>query len=705
MRDLTVRRVAILGAGKMGCALAAHLTNLGFSVTLLDASAQTATNALEHVRAGLYAAERAGEIRTGGFEEGLRLLAETDWTIEALPERVERKRALYARIAPLLRPDAIVTTCSSGLPVAELAEGLPEGFTSRFLAASFTLPLSERRLAEVRPGIDPSLAGEFAGFLLEHVARRSMVVPEGPGGIIARYGHWCLLQAIHVAEKLRLDVEDVDAITSLAGIDGGVFGTVDRVGLDELRDVADNLRNRVPNDRGARTYEIPASLIAMIARGWTGEEAGRGYYRREGRERLALDLTTMVYRQAREPFLPGLQTGGDLTNVQRLRAALSGRDEVGEYLREFLLTALRYAEYLREAIGVSVAEIDRTMEWGFGWRQGPFRLLDTLGIGAAPYYDGDAFLTSIGYAPLSDGETFLRLTDLPVIDRSEGFTLRDMGDGVQVLSLHGGVLSPERVQTLVAYLERGGTDRFVLTAEEGDFPTLDLVFVQEAALRDPGALDAYLLSLQRLGEALEGRICVAAIPGRCVGPSLGIALSCAGVVAIAEAEIGFDEARIGFVPTARGTAILRSMHGGLSRRMAEVVTTLTEGFVATNADAARGAGLLYTESRTEFLPERLLETAKGMVGEATARRMGEFAPVEPVLVGLIDRSLAERRGRGALTEFDVAVGQRIRQIVARTGDYEECLLRERKETVDLAGKALTQARLRHLIEVGRVLRN
>ncbi len=706
MSGITVRRVAILGAGTTGGALATHLTNLGFSVTLMDTTHAAAASGLEHVRAGLYVPDRAGEIRTMSFDEGTSALADADWIIEAVPERLETKRELYERIAPAVRADAVVTTCSGSLSVAELVSGMDEAFASRFLAVYFALPLAEHRLAEVRPGSDAALAREFGRFLGDRVARRVIVLPDSSSGIAARYGLWCLLLGVNVAEKLRLDVEDVETITGsfLRQTGSGVFGAVDRIGLDELRDIASNLRTQFPNDRGARFLSLPNSLTSLLARGWSGDKAGRGYFRREGREHLALNLTTMAYRQAKDAALPGLLAGGHLPTAERLRAAMGGRDEVGEYLREFLITALRYAEYLRESMGVSVLEFDRAVEWGFGWEKGPFAMLDDLSLGAARYYQNGATWTGEGYVAIPRDEA-LRLDGSSLIDRGEGYAIRDLGDGVQAVALAVGPLSPGRVVALMRLLHDSKLDRFVLTAEEGDWPGLDLEFVLDALRGDPLTLDAYLANLQTLSETLEGRAAVAAVGGRCVGPALGIALSCAGLVASSNAALGFDEARVGLVPTARGTAILRAHHGGSSRRVSEVAVVLAEGTVSPNPDQARVAGLLRATDVTEYLPERLLTTAKSLAQTVAAQPLPTFSPVEGPLVGLIDRALAERRQRGGLTDYDVTIGQRVRQILARTADYEECLELERRESLDLGAKALTQARLRHVLDTGRALRN
>ena len=705
MAEIILQRVAIVGAGQAGGALAAHLINLGFAVTLIDETVALAATAVEHARPSLYVHERAGEIRTLALADAAEALADAEWIVEAVPERIEVKRGVYQAIGRAMRPDAIVTTSSASLPVAELAQGAPEGFAERFLAAWFALPIAERRLVEVREGADPALARDFARFLEAHVARRPLVLPDGPGGIVGRYGIWSLLLGVHAAERLRLGVEDVDAIAALVGVSDGVFGPVDRLGLDEIRDTATNLRARLPDDRGARFLALPASFSALLARGWTGDKSGRGFYRREGREHLALDLTTMAYRQPRLPSLPGLASLRGEDAGDHVRRALASRDEVGEFLREFNVTALRYAEYLRDATGASVIAFDRTMEWGFGWARGPFAMLDELRIGAARYYHEGTYWSAGGYRPMPKEESVSAIGAAKTVEQKDAYMVQDLGDGVQALVLRGGTLTPESVAALNALLQARTMERFVLASEGPDFPDLDLPFLLEALKNDPVRADAYLGDLQSLSERLEASTCVAAVARRCAGPSLGLALSCAAIVALADAALGFDEAQAGLLPTARGTAIMRAYHGEGSRKMSEVAAALAEGVVAPNADTARALGFLRETDAIEHLPERLMSAAKDLAKAATARPLPDFVPTEPVLPGLIDRALTDRRQRGGLTEFGVSIGHRIRQVVARTDGYAACVERERKESLDLGARALTQARIRHLIETGKPLRN
>ncbi len=711
MSELFIRRVAVIGAGATGGAVSAHLTNLGFSVSLISETLPLAVEGLEHAKPILYVPERIAEIKTFAFEDFESGLLEADWIIEALPERLDVKRDFYARLAPLVRPDAVVSTCSSSLPLDALVEGMPDSLATRFVSTCFALPFADRRLAELRGGTatDPVLLHSIADFLKEKVARRVVTIPNGSAGLIARYGVWSLLLGAQVTSKLRVDLEDVEAIvTEFLGSDfGGLFGSIDAIGLDSIQDIARNLQVNNPTDRGGRYLTLTDSFVGLLARGWTGNQAGRGFFRREGRERLALDLSTMAYRQARDSNLQGLRNVAGQTKAEHLRATLNQRDEVGEFLREFLIPCLRYAEYLREVTGATVLDFDCTMEWGFGWSKGPFRLLDELGLGATRYYESNAYLSPHGgFSPIPKDDVCQEIHDCPILQESEDYSIRDLGEGIQAIALSDGPLTPFRAERLLAQLEGPTLTRFVLTSFGHDFPGLDVPFLYEAFRSgNTKAADDYLASLQRLGELLETRACVAAVRGRCLGAGLGIALSCRIVIAAVDTEIGFNEGRLGLLPTARGLTLMRAIHGDSTRRMGDLAVAMAEGVVAANADLARILGFIRPTDLTEYLPERLISSARkaALSVEPIARR--PLPVVDGPLVGMIDRGLADRRARGGLTDHDVAVGQRIRQVIARTATYEECLDRERQETIDLGSKALSLARLRHMAEVGKPLRN
>jgi 3-hydroxyacyl-CoA dehydrogenase len=556
------------------------------------------------------------------------------------------------------------------------------------------------------------------GFLESKVARRVVIAKDAPGFIANRFGMWSLFQAVRTAEKLHLPVEEVDAITGpfLGRPKSGTFRLIDLIGLDVARDISSSLLEKLPEDPNIRTLDLTASMYSLLARGWLGDKTGHGYYRKEGRETFALDLGTLAYRTFREPTLPGLSELAPLPLGERIRSALELRSEVGEFLREYLLPTLRYADLVKEQVSHSVEDFDRVMQWGFGWELGPFGIIEALGrkssgiAGGKSFYLPGRYLGFDGEYKKSDTDaSYERLNDFPVIDRSENLLIRSLGGDVSAVSINTkmGVITPSLVAELNDRLTDAKLDPFVLTSESRSFSAgYDLNAFAAAILADDlSAIDRSLADLQRLGELLESRRCVAAVFGHCLGAGLELALSCSKVLAAAETQIGLPESRVGVIPGGRGTTLVRLNNSFNARRLADAAITLTLGTVASNADLARQHGYLRPGDITVYSPDRLISIAReAAINAKPTVRPPWTAEVGP-LAGMIDRALDELAAKGTLTEYDQLIGGKIRQIFSRATGYQDALQRERAEFVDLCSKALTRARIRHMLESKKPLRN
>jgi 3-hydroxyacyl-CoA dehydrogenase len=708
----------------MGSGIAAHLANLGFSVTLLDVSQQAVVQGFERARLArpphFYVPDRAQDVRLGDINDNLAWVAEADWVCEAVVENLEAKRALYAAIEPVLRPTAMITTNTSGLPIRDLAYGFSESFRRRFMGTHFFNPPRYLKLLELipTPDTDTAVAVEMRRFLEDHVARRVVVAKDTPGFIANRFGMWSMFQAVHVAERLRLSVEEVDAITGpiIGRPRSGSFRLNDIVGLDVMRDIAANLILRCPEDPYRKALELPTSVYNLLARGWTGEKSGHGYYQREGRELLALDLTTFVYRQKRDVVIPSLTALAPLPLPERLRAALELRDEVGEYLRSYLVPTLRYADYLKQEVSHSVRDFDHVMMWGFGWEMGPFAMIDAIGpekLGipsTGPNYQNREVRSFDGTYSLPAVEPdYLPLQAYPILEERETLRLRDLGDGIAAVALKTkmGVINPLVVADLTQLLSTHTMDRFVLTSEGSTFSAgYDLNFFLSAILEGRYEdIDLALLGLQKVGELLESRQAVAAVRGHCLGAGLELALSCAHILANAETQIGLPESRVGLLPGGRGTTLMRLNNQSTVRRLSEVAVTLTEGAISGSADHARVLGYLRPTDVTSYHPDRLIADAKRLALTAQVQMKPVWTVAEGPLTGMIDRAQSMAISRGEMTEYDDVIGNKVKLIFAKTASYDEALVKERFEFIDLCKRALTQARIKHMLETKKPLRN
>lgn len=716
----STNKVCVVGAGTMGSGIAAHLANLGFEVTLLDATPESVQDAFSRAKSArpphFFLPETANAIRLGSVRDNLDWIREAGWVCEAIVEKLDAKRALFEQLEGQLAPDAMVSTNTSGLEIELLAEGRSESFRRRFLGTHFFNPPRYLKLLELIPTqeTDPAAIVAMTAFLEERVARRVVLAKDTPGFIANRFGMWAMIHAIHIAEKLHLSVEQVDAITGpfLGRPRSASFRLNDLVGLDIMQDIASNLQARCPQDPHMASLNTPLSMATLLERGWIGDKAGQGYYRREGKEFVALDLDTLAYRERREVTFESLDALAKLPLGERVAAALQLKDEAGEFLRGHLVPVLAYAEYLKAEISHSVQDFDRVMKWGFGWEAGPFEMADAIGhdlLGLPPepfFKSGKQRSFAGGYVPLPAEPQYRGLGDYPLISQQEGFNVRDLGDGVSAIALTSkmGVLSPSLIRALLDLLKRGSIGRLVLGSEARSFSAgFDLKFVM-ANLEDPEAIRTSLDDLQQLGAALEAIPSVAAIFGHCLGAGLEVAFSCSVVAAAPEMQIGLPESRVGLFPAGRGTTLMRLRHQQSAKALADAAMLLLLGVTATNADQARKLGYLRPTDVTVYHPDRLITEAKRLALAAEPRPNPDWSMPEGPFSGMLDRLEDEARQKGEITDHDSLIGAQIKQIF-RAPTMEEALRLEREEFLDLCAKALTQQRIKHILETGKPLKN
>jgi 3-hydroxyacyl-CoA dehydrogenase len=717
------KSVCVIGTGTMGSGIAAHLVNLGFDVTVLDLTREQAVENVERARHAspphFLLPDHASHLRIGSLSENLDWATEADWICEAVVERLDVKRQLFAALGRHIRPEQMVSTNTSGLQISLLAEALPEHVRPRFLGTHFFNPPRYLKLLELIPTdqSDPAAVAAMARFLEDRVARRVVVAKDTPGFIANRFGMWSMFHAIHTAERLQLTVEQVDAITGpfLGRPRSGSFRLNDLVGLDIMRDIARNLLERCPEDPYIQVLKTPASMQLLLERGSIGAKSGQGYYRKEGRELLSHDLVTGAYRERQEPTLPTLERLRKLPLGERIRNAMAERDEVGDFLRSHLVPVLKYADHLKEEISHNVRDFDRVMMWGFGWEQGPFELIDGIGpenlaMEAPSFYrSGKVFSFDGTYREPEPEPAYLSVRDLPEVGRGESFVLRDLGDGVLAfcLTTKMGTINPTVVRELSQLVSEEGLDRFVLTSEARSFSAgYDLnVFASAIEEGRLDVVDEELRRLHELGRLLEGTRSVAAIYGHCLGAGLEVALSCPRIAASVECQIGLPEAKVGLLPGGRGTVLMRLHNQGTAKRLAEVSIHITLGLVGTNAEHARMLGYLRPSDVTVHHPDRLLFEAKRILLEAAPLPMPEWKQVDGPVVGMIDQLQNEAKAKGQMSEYDEVIGDKIKSVFAKTDSFDEALDRERMEFLDLCRRSLTHARIKHMLETNKPLRN
>jgi len=739
---MNIRSAAVLGAGTMGAQIAAHLANAGLPVLLLDLDAAIARDGLTRARAlkpdPFFTADAASLVSTGGFDE-LEKIRSADWIIEAVVERADVKRPLLERVDAARGPDAVVSTNTSGISIASLGEGRSDGFRRHWLGTHFFNPPRYLHLVELIPTADtePGIVDAIAHFADHRLGKGIVIAKDTPNFIANHIGVFGVAQVLRALASGRWTIEEIDAITgpALGRPKSATFRTMDIAGLDVLAHVAANLK-----------LELPPVVAAMIERGWIGEKAGQGFYKRvksaAGTEILTLDPQSMTYRPRQPAKLASLDAARAIDDTrERIRTLSAAQDTVGDFLRETLEPTLRYTAKVAPEISYSTGDVDRAMRWGFGWELGPFEIMDALGIGG----DGERVALHPGAATAVVGRLFQgRRADITllraakdrsgVVKKNAGASLVDLGDGVLALEFHSkmNAIGGDTMQMIRAGVKEAAANfcAFVVGNDAANFSVganlmLLLFEAQEGNWDD---IDLGLRTFQEATQAMRfADVPVIVAPaGMALGGGCEIVLHADRVQAAAESYIGLVEVGVGLIPAGGGTkemvarAVedLPASHPDLLPFAQRVFETIGFAKVSTSAADARRLGFLDEADRVSMNRDGVMADAKTCalerVSEGYQRPQPRAAiPVggESVLAALkLGVHLAWRAGR--ISDHDAVIGRALATVIAggalphQTTVSEQYLLDlEREAFLKLCGERKTLERIQHTLKTGKPLRN
>jgi 3-hydroxyacyl-CoA dehydrogenase len=413
-----IRKVAVLGAGTMGSRIAAHVANAGLPVVLLDiATAETDATASKQERnkivlsaidglkkskpAAFYVGDNVRLITPGNFDDDMALIADCDWIVEAVAENLQIKHALYAKVLPHRRADAIMTSNTSGLPIASLAEALPPEVKPLFFGTHFFNPPRYMRLLEIIPLAETSsdAVATVAYFCDQRLGKAIVRSRDTPNFIANRIGTFSIGNAIRLMQEQGLTIEEVDALTgsALGWPKTGTFRLGDMVGIDVLEHVARNFEAKAASIGDERTdVKLPSFIGVMLEKKWLGDKAGQGFYKKAGRDaegrdlRHVLDWQTLDYQPATRPKFPALEMAKNVEStpvrVAQLLHADVKSDKAAAFYWPLLTELFTYAANRVSDKGgepaENIVEVDTAMRTGFNWELGPFELFDAVGVRA-----------------------------------------------------------------------------------------------------------------------------------------------------------------------------------------------------------------------------------------------------------------------------------------------------------------------------------
>jgi 3-hydroxyacyl-CoA dehydrogenase len=392
------RTAAVLGAGIMGSQIAAHLANAGLSVHLLDMPA-TSGNKNEHVETAFkkalkltppvfFTEKTARRVKLGNFEQHFDRLQDVDWVIEAVVEDLAIKQQLMAKVEAVVRPDAIVSTNTSGLSIQAIAEGRSPSFRQQFLGTHFFNPPRYLKLLELipTPDTDPLVLERLQWFGRLHLGKGIVVAKDTPNFIANRIGLYATMLGLQAFTESGYSIEEVDTLTgTLVGRPkSATFRTADLVGLDTLAAVVEHLYPAIPDDESREMFQVPALLRQLIAQGALGAKTGKGFYQKQGQQILSVNPQTLEYEPAKPLDLVAIDAIATITKIadlpERLQALYRDPGRAGSFFRRSTLSMLAYCARRIPEITDDPAEIDRALRWGFGWEIGPFEIWDSLGF-------------------------------------------------------------------------------------------------------------------------------------------------------------------------------------------------------------------------------------------------------------------------------------------------------------------------------------
>ena len=744
----------------MGAQIAAHFANAGVPALLLDLTGDIAREGLTRARAlkpdPFFTADAVRLIATGGFDTDLARLGDTDWIIEAVVEQIDAKRSLLERVEAVRRTGTIVSSNTSGIPIASIAEGRSDDFRRHWLGTHFFNPPRYLRLVEVipTPDTDPAVVDRVSRFTDLHLGKGVVVARDRPGFIANHIGLFGMVESVRALESGDLTIEEIDAITgpALGRPKSATFRTADIAGIDVLAVVARNLSERLPEADARTVFQPPALVGALVERGWMGDKSGQGFYKKDGADILTLDPATMTYRTKRPARLPAVEAARGVDDLGlRIKSLFLGKDNVGAFLRRTLGATLLYAARVAPDIAYSMDDLDRAMKWGFGWELGPFEtwdaigvreVLDAIGAGSPPplvdevLRSGRNRFREGGVPPAGAGLQLLKAAKdrQAIVRRNPGASLIDLGDGVLALEFHSkmNAVGADTLQMLHAGVTEAAAN-FQALVIGNDAPNFSaganlMLLLLEAQEGNWDDIDLMIRSFQSATEALRySAVPVVSCPaGMALGGGCEIVLHTDRVQAAAEAYIGLVEVGVGLIPAAGGTKemLARGVAGLTPSPQTDLLPPVQRAFetigfakVSTSAEDARRLGYLRPVDVISMNRERVVADAKALALERV--REGYRKPLpRSVLVGgdgvraalTLGVHLAWRAGR--ITDHDAVVGRALALVLAggslphQTTVSEHYLLElEREVFLKLCGERKTLERIQHTLKTGKPLRN
>jgi 3-hydroxyacyl-CoA dehydrogenase len=791
MAKKRIRKAVVIGGGVMGSGIAAHLANARIPVHLLDIVPKPgegedpndpafrnklARGAIQKMKkqspSPIYLERDLELITPGNVEDDLDVLADADWIVEAVPEKMSIKKDTFAKIEEHAGDDTIIASNTSGLSIEGMLEGRSDAFEERFLVTHFFNPVRYMKLLELVPA--EATSDEVVDTMVKFgrdVLGKGIVFGKDTTNFVAnRIGVHGMMTIIDLMPEYDMTIEDVDQVFGkpMGRPKSAVFRTADVVGLDTFVHVAQNCYDTLTDDEDREVFQVPEFIQEMAEKGWTGQKAGQGFYKKTDEGILSLRPDSMEYELRDKSEFDSLDAASGSPANKINTVIREGEDKAADFAREATYRSLSYSARRLGEIADDIVNIDRAMRWGFNWKLGPFQTWDAIGVkwateqmheagvdvpewvdemveaGHESFYKWDG-ATRTYYDPF-DGDYKPVPTDdkqisLEVLERSDqkvmgnsGASLYDMGDGVALLEFHTKMNSVDN--DIIEMMEKA--------ADEVDENWRGLVIGNGSENFSAGANLMLILMNARSGnwddieEMIErfqnanqkmryiSKPVVSAPRGLTLGGGAEVAMGANAIQAAGELYMGLVEVGVGLIPGGGGNLqLLRNVFGEVADDsdfdplpfLQKTFMNIGMGEVAKSADEARKAGFLTRTDEISINADHRLHHAKQkVIGLAESG----FTPPRPTKfrlpgedgIATMDMMLYGMQTQHQISEHDRLIGRKLATVLCG-GDTtranltsEETLLElEREVFLSLCGEEKSQERMQHMLMNNKPLRN
>jgi 3-hydroxyacyl-CoA dehydrogenase len=767
MSKRIIKKVAVLGSGVMGSRIACHFAGVGLKVLLLDiqpkdlaADAKPAeknkivndalTAAIKSNPSPVYNNDVIKRITTGNFTDNMKDIADCDWVIEVVVERLDIKQLVFTDVEKYRKPGTLITSNTSGIPIHMMTEGRSDDFKKHFCGTHFFNPPRYLRLLEIIP--TPYTDPEVVDFLMHYgdvtLGKTTVLCKDTPAFIANRVGVFGMMAIMNAMEKLQLNVDEIDALTGpiIGRPKSATFRTADVVGIDTLVKVAKGVADNCPDDEAKEIFNIPAWLNKMVENNWLGDKTGQGFFKKTKsaageKEILTLNLQTMEYGARQKPKFATLETAKPIEDLKtRIKALCAGTDKAGDFYRQFHYNLFSYISHRIPEISDELYRVDDGMMAGFGWEIGAFESWDVLGVlktteamkaagykvaawvdemlatgatsfykvenGKRLYYD----VASKAYKAMPGGDAFIVMKNFEneTVWKNSACRTYHLGNDVLGLewytkmgSIGGEVL--EGIQRSIALAE----DKYkglVIANEGSNFSAganVAMIFMM-AIEQDYDEIDMAIRQFQNtmMRVRYSGIPVVLAPHGLALGGGCEMSLHADKVIAAAETYTGLVEVGIGVIPGGGGTKefVLRAadeVHAGepetipLQNRFLTIATAK----VATSAKEAYDLGI-YRHGVDEVSMNQGRRIAEAKKAVIELYDDGYVMPVQRTDIKVLGRTMLGAMHAGIngmwrgnyATDHDVTVGKKLAYVMCG-GDLSEPTLVSEQYLLDLEREA------------------